>query len=550
MKRWSARLVLEEGVSTKRAGHVQEQGSTPCGSLRILQQSWRIIKTMKHKEGWSIFLRILALLLIWAGLIFVFPIERGFASLRQASLAEKQGDYKAAIRALQEASRFLFWQREGILERAGSLALRADDASLAIILLEPLWNEHKLSLAGRFELAEAYARSGQKRAATRLQEELVTEGYRALELYPSLLQDYLSRRQYEQARAVLQELVDLQPKNAHWHYQLGILLAALRPEEAGTQLREAVKLDESYRQRVTPLQEQLAVGQKAGDRAVWFLYAGRGLAALGEWGLAEEAFEQAVKVRADYAEAWAYLGLAKNQLSLSQMSPLPGFADHNLSVDEQEMRKAQRYLAARSGLAEIQRALALDERSQAGLAFLTMYWQQRGLPHLALESAKKAAEFYPQDLNVLSQYAQALVLNGEMEKAWQVLLAARQTLGDTAAVRKTMVSFCIRNSYQLAETALPAARLLVYQYPGDVENLDLLAQVLFGLSYPERARQLLEHALRINPNYAPAYLHLGMISLSEGKYAQASEELRRAMELGGSTQIAENARRLLENYLP
>jgi len=83
-----------------------------------------------------------------------------------------------------------------------------------------------------------------------------------------------------------------------------------------------------------------------------------------------------------------------------------------------------------------------------------------------------------------------------------------------------------------------------------VESLDLLAQVLFSLNYLERATEILAQALRLDPNYAPAHLHLGIIYLQTGKIQLAIMELQRVLTLDPHSAMGIQAKRILQNYLP
>jgi len=104
-----------------------------------------------------------------------------------------------------------------------------------------------------------------------------------------------------------------QPDNAAAHYRLGLLLATTSPADALPELMQADRLDPSLEPSVESLRSALNTAALSDDHAYEFLVSGRALGALGNWDLAAEAFRNAITVRADYAEAWAWLGEAKQQ---------------------------------------------------------------------------------------------------------------------------------------------------------------------------------------------------------------------------------------------
>lgn len=483
-------------------------------------------------------------------LMLLIPIAQGIVALRQSDQLLQQGRLLQAAQLRLRASKGLFWQSEDLIEQAGKIFLQAQQAQLSIESLRPLYVRHRLSYAGKLILAQAYAQAGYVTMANQLRQELADSGYLPLILYPLLLESFQSTHQFLEASETLGKLIMLQSHFPFWRYRYGLILLTAQPEEAKKILKEIVANDVTYKDGIEKLLDPLERSQSE-DMGYQLLQAGRGLASIGEWTLAEEAFYRAVSIRPDYAEAWAYLGLAKFRNAFSVLTPnnLPNTEKTSLIPDE-SADHPKGWLRDRSGLAEIRHALWLKPQSQVALVFETQYWLERGYPQIAIKSATKAVKIYPKDEAVLENYAQVLAQNGALESAWQVFHEIFQITDQKTEAAKSLLRFDIQNEYQLWEEALPLARTLTYQNPGDVESLDLLAQVLFSLNYLERATEILAQALRLDPNYAPAHLHLGIIYLQNNRINDAIRELNYVIQIAPNTPIAYQAQRILVNYLP
>jgi len=482
--------------------------------------------------------------------MILFPIGQGFLELHQSDQLLEKGETRQAARLLLQAGKGLFWQRDSLNEEAGHLAFQAQELQWSIEILRPLYTHHRLSNSGKFILSQAYLQIGCITVANQIRQELAESGYLPLILYPLLLENYISTHQISAALVVLQKLMALQPNNPYWHYRYGLILMTSQPLKAKEILKNVAISDPAYQNALNSLLDLLEHFQVK-DAGYLLLQAGRGLASIGEWTLAEEAFQQAVSIHPDYAEAWAYLGLAKFHNNYpKKANEIATDKKINAQLEDEGCYQLQQRLKDHSGLAEIRKALELKPYSQVGLVFETQYWLERGYPHLALLSSSRAVKFYPTDKTVLEQYAIVLTQNGSLESAWQVYHTLLQNASDKTAAVKSLLYFDIQNNYQLWEEALPLARTLSYQNPADAESLDLLAQVLSALNYIERAKELFEWALRLNPNYAPAHLHLGTIYLQNGQTRLATVELQRVIDLEAQSPLGAQAKRILQNYVP
>lgn len=491
----------------------------------------------------AILFRLLALLVLVAGVFMLFLFERGSSALRQARLAEQQQEFQSAAKLYNQASRVLFWDRVALRVKAAQNAARAGDSGQVIDLLSPLQKAELLPYPGQVLLASAYLATDRLDAAMALRQEWIEKGYPTAAIDPELLKRYTEQGRLRETLPILRTLVSAQPQNAEWQYRLGLILAAESPQEAAQPLQRAAQLDPNYQPTVSILAEQLK--QPSSEAVLVYLYSGRGLAMIGEWKLAELAFEHAVELRPDFAEAWAYLGLARFRQAPVPQNPL---LQKQTPIKENDLQRKPPQ--KRPGLTELRYALQLNPRSQVALAFLTLYWLELGETQLALQSAQQAFAFYPNELPVRFQYAQALAQNGDLADGWQILNEWISKSPDRLAARKALVRYCVQYGYRLAESALPIAQEMAEQLPKDAETLDLLGQVYLGLEEWTLAQQTFERALSLDASYAPAWLHLGIVHLEQGTPSLAQKHFQKVIEISPFSPSGEQAKRYLETYLP
>jgi tetratricopeptide (TPR) repeat protein len=86
--------------------------------------------------------------------------------------------------------------------------------------------------------------------------------------------------------------------------------------------------------------------------------------------------------------------------------------------------------------------------------------------------------------------------------------------------------------------------------PYDPANLDQMAKVMLDLGDLASAERFAYRALAIDPDYAPAYLRLGLVYLLRGDDEAAFQALTVVAERAPDTPIARQAGRLMEDYIP
>jgi tetratricopeptide (TPR) repeat protein len=255
------------------------------------------------------------------------------------------------------------------------------------------------------------------------------------------------------------------------------------------------------------------------------LAVGRALAAIGEWELAAEAFRRATMARPDWAEAWAFLGEAQQRLD-------PGVHTDNLALQ---------YL---------EKALSLQPASIAANVFMALYWQRHSHQDTALEYMHKAAAAEPDNPVLQAEIGHFLAELGDLPAALQFYERATELAPNDPAFWLILSEFSIRHGIQIRQIALPAARQALILAPADPASHDLMGHTLLLLGDYNNAERFLWQAIRLEPDYALAHLHLGLLSLLQGRSSDAIRQLTLATTLAPETPTAEQARRLLRRYFP
>jgi len=336
--------------------------------------------------------------------------------------------------------------------------------------------------------------------------------HRAARDYPALLADL---------QAVADRQSPLLPDSLHSPpstlLETALLYAATDPAAAPDAIQRAIELDPGLKARLRPLERAIRRAEDADDPAYLLTLSGRELAALGEWELAEAAFERAVAANPAYAEAWAYLGEAR-QHSRSGNDPLEA----------------------------LETARTLDPQSVAAHSFLSLYWQRQNDLETALAHAQAAADLAPDTPELLMRLGDLTALTGDLAAGQDLYLRAGAAAPDNPDTLRALIAFNIRYGFDLRETALPLARHLVIANPRDPASLDVMGEVLLRLGDLSNAERFFRRALAQDPDFALVHLHLGDLYRLQGKPQQAYDHYQRVLELNASEAARSRAQEALK----
>lgn len=471
---------------------------------------------MKRRIGLSQALWVLLPLMI-AALIGVAPravdLDRELANARSAL---ESGDASAASLHLGRVLQHQPW-RAGLWETAGLAALAAGDPQLAIERLRAAESAGAITASGYLALGDAFRLSADWEGALEYWNLSLDRGAPPFAVFERRLVAHQAQGDYRAAITDLEALVRIDPGDAVRQYRLGLLLAALEPEAALVVLTRAADLDAGLSGAVRSLEKGLAPDPGIVDQAMRFFNAGRALAGLGEWTLAAEAFRQALVANPAYAEAWAFLGEAMQQLGMD-------------------------------GRRMFETALEVNPESLTANLLYALQLRREGQSESALELLLRAAEIYPGEPAVFAEVGQTYADLGQVNEALANFSRAVELAPDDPIYLHLLAIYSIHNEIQIKEIGLPAARAAALQDEGDTVALDLIGYAYYLQGDWVSGLRFLHRALSVNPDYAPARLHLGMLYLAREQFPDGIRQLELAIRLAPGTSAAKQAQLILDSY--
>lgn len=457
--------------------------------------------------------QILLLLAILTLILLPRPIA-GWLDLERARRLEADGHPGEAAAAYIRAAERLPWQ-VGLWEQAALSAFAAGETAQAQACFVRAERQDGLTAAGWLARGDLSWQAGESAAA----EDAWRRALPSPEARLRLARAYRQRGAYPLAIEEWRFYLEARPDDASAHYELGLLLCAVRPQEALTELMLAARLDPAYAPAVHHLQAALGAALGQEEPAYWLVLSGRGLLALGELDLAQAALERAVLLRPDYAEAWAWLGEARQQAGLD-------------------------------GSYQIMNALRLNPNAVLVQVLAGMYWLRRGDADRALFYYSRAAAAEPENPAWQAALGEAWEARGDLIQALDAHQRAVSLAPDDPLYWRALAAFCLRNATALETAALPAVERLLDLAPDDWQTHDLAGQVMTELGYYNEAELHLRRAIELAPEEAGPPLHLGMLYLYLGNAPQAEAALQQAAALDPEGPSGWRARRLLEQYFP
>jgi tetratricopeptide (TPR) repeat protein len=226
------------------------------------------------------------------------------------------------------------------------------------------------------------------------------------------------------------------------------------------------------------------------------------------------AFQQAIRADGTSAEAWAWLGEAKQQLG-------------------------------QEGSAELNHAMALDSRSVIVRALRGLYWKRIGNNRAALSEYQAAAELEPQSPAWKIALGETYASLGDLVSALGVYQRATELAPDDASTWRLLATFCAQYGVQVQTVGIPAAQTAVDLAPQDALALDVLGWNQLSAGWLYSAEENLLAALELAPDLAAAHLHLALVYLQKGDRDAAYEELLLVRELDPQGVFGQQADQIL-----
>lgn len=454
---------------------------------------------------------------VLAGLLALIVLPRflaGWSDLAAARRLAAGGQYAESAAAYRSAAERLPW-RPDLYEQAGLASLQDGDYAGALDGFQQAEDRGALSTAGALARGDALFAMGETGQAVAVWEELAGDGYA---LHSRLAGGYEALHDYPAAIQAWRAYLD-RHEDAAAHYRLGLLLAAVDPQQALPELMLAAGLEADLDPNVQVLRTNLNAAFLEEEPAYWFVLSGRGLLAIGELNLAQAAFEHAAALRPDYAEAWAWWAESRQQ-------------------------------AGQNGDQQIMRALVLDPSSPLVQALAGTYFQRQGQPERALLAFQQAAAADPQNPAWQAALGGAYEAAGDLVQAQAAYRAATSLAPREPSYWRSLAEFCLRNGMAIQEDAIPAVARLLDLAPDDWRSYDIAGQVAFEVGALSQAETHLRKAAEMAPGQAAPCLHLGLVALLRGETSAARDYLARAAALDPGGPNGWRAERLLQQYFP
>lgn len=455
-------------------------------------------------------LRVVLFLLLLAAAILAPLVASGYSELMKVTTA---GTYLEAARHYRIAAQRLPW-RPDLYELSGHAYYRAEEYSQAGEAYQKAFQSHALSPEGWVAWGDILYLNQDTEKATQIWEQGLAQENPSGDLYSRLSQVYQENGQYSRAAQTLQKYVSLHPEDSAAHYRLGLLLAVTEPDKALPELIIASELDSQLSPAVETLRSALNLASLRDSASDRYVLTGRGLGLVQEWELARVAFDSAVQVDDENAEAWAWLGEAS-------------------------------YQTGGDGKAELDRAADLEPASSIVRGLRGLYFQRTGNFRQALTEFQAAARYDAENPAWQISIGETYSKLGDLIRALKAYQTATELDPENAEFWQLLALFCAQNNVNIKTVGIPAAQQAVVLKKDDPALLDLLGWLLLLDKRYEESERILLQALELDLKNATAHLYLGMLYMQTRDHAAAKEHFSAARDLGNAEADA-----ILNQYFP
>jgi tetratricopeptide (TPR) repeat protein len=439
---------------------------------------------------------VLALLLIAGFQPGVLGISRDY-QMAKAATASK--NYGAAADALADAAARLPYSGYAA-NRAGLAEISAGRFDGAIRHLFTAVALDGWTTARRIALGDAYLGKGDAGSALAQWETALAEDPNNDGLLARLANQYEAASRYSDAVNVLNKLAQLRPQDAAVYYRLALLTAATSPEDASARLALAAGVSPSLSPATKTLIDAIQEGEASGDRAYVFGKVGYALVQLSEWRLAEEALTHAVTLNPQYADAFAYLGLARDRQN-------------------------------KDGLDAYETAVKLAPQSPLALYLLGLHWRRSGDSNTALPYLLAAQKLDPQNPAIAAEIGGAYASTGDLPNGEIWLSGAVKQDDQNPQWWLLLAKFYMDNEYHVVELGLPAARRAASLDPKSGPAADIFGYALVLTGDLVNGEKLLQQALSLGGDTASTEYHLGVLYRRQNREPEAETAFKHALTL-------------------
>lgn len=330
-----------------------------------------------------------------------------------------------------------------------------------------------------------------------------------------IIQAQLSEREFQLVEAFLETLSLELPADPKVQFHRGLLLATVSPESAIGLLRLADELATDGNSVVLELVRSIEDSQFEQNDAYSLAQVGQVLGKHGYWNFASRAFQSAVNLAPNYADAHAFLGLSLDQIG-------------------------------ENGFEAYERAIELAGDQSLPYIYLGMHWLRNGYPAIALNKFERARELEPENPIILVQIGQAHEQMGDLEIAIDAYRAATEMSPQDADFWLVLAQASINHEYNIPMIGQPAARNAVALNPTNANAVDALGYSYYlqgDLIYAER---LITRAIELDSSNPLIQYHLGLLRAAQNQLGESRAAFEMAVLLDPEGTIGKLASRSLE----
>ncbi len=429
---------------------------------------------------------------------------------RKAREAFLNGERNTEIENIQVILEYSPWRGE-VWQRSGRLYMDQGEDQEAIGSFEQAQSLRQLDAQGKVWLADALLGLNQKEKAKQILRGMGEEGDVFI-----LMQIASLQRQLNDTFGALSTLLhaySLNPQNSEINYQLGLQLAAQEPDSAVSYLQAARSISQ-YQAGAETLMNVLDQTVEIAGSAERFIYIGQILAKMEEWDVAARAFQQAVDINPENADAQALLGEAQQQMG-------------------------------EDGYPSLKKAMNLDAESETVNGLTALYYRRQGKPEVALTYLERALDANPAAAVWEIETGNTLADMGELEDALKHYQKAVQIDNQDWVSWRALAVFSISRNYEVNTVGIDAARQALLLHPDSPPLLDLMGTALMLLGDLDSAERYFLQADELDPNQAAILIHLGQLNIYKGDKKTAYIYFRRAEETAKASRLRDMAHRLL-----
>ncbi len=472
---------------------------------------------MKGEKEFPLRLILLMPLLIGIGLSFSVLPQRLAAELQAASMASENQNPAGIADHLGNVLAWEPWRTDQ-WELAGRMALDAENYPQAISYFLKASELHSLSDQGREALGDAYLKSGDWRQAVSTWQVLTAEGKGREDLFQKVLDLQWQHQAFPDALKTARSWFTQFPQSAQAAYKVGLLECVEDPPAALATLVQASDLDPGLTTRVETLRTAIQTAYQEEHEGYRRVVIGRALANLDYWDLARRSFEMATNLTPDYAEGWAFLGEAKQQLG-------------------------------ENGSPELKHAAELDPNSLVVRTLLALWERDNGQPADAMALLKQVAAQEPGQAVWQMELGNTAVALGDLYGALEYYQQATRLEPNNPQTWLALGDFSAVHLLQPREIGLPAARQALILTSNAAPALDLMGRVMLALEDEDSAERFLQQAIEKDGAFAAARLHLAQLYIRQSRMDLAYQNLAEALKVAGKdTETEILVKRLLARY--